>query len=93
MHPDLARSFSQCRELLAFLLCFAPITFIGPVVYLLVDSILAPSATFSRKSLCILLPGLTGLVFSLTAMQHSDTEMIAMVQSYCVVALYPSNPT
>ncbi len=66
----------------AFLLCFAPITFIGPVVYLLVDSILAPSATFSRKSLCILLPGLTGLVFSLTAMQHSDTEMIAMVQSY-----------
>jgi len=62
-----------------FLFGFVPLTFLGPVLYLLVDGYLATS---NGISLWTILPGFTGLIFFITTMFHSDAEMLGFVQGY-----------
>lgn len=65
-----------------FMFAFAPLTFIGPVIFLLIDSYIRKSKEIRGRSLWLLAPGLTGALFSLATIRHSDFELIALVQTY-----------
>jgi class 3 adenylate cyclase len=65
-----------------FMFGFAPFTFIGPVLFLLIDSYVGRSKKINGRSLWILLPGFSGTLFSLATIGHSEQELIALVESY-----------
>jgi len=65
-----------------FMFCFAPFTFIGPVLFLLTDSYIRKASKIRVESFWILASGFTGLIFSFATFGHSDQELIALVESY-----------